>query len=147
MRGLGSVQTFELKFSWYFFIGVTFIHAGAVICTSVSAIPLVIKLIIICVIVVSFYLALKKYLFFSAPKSIVSFSCYKNHWWLRCRSGEVLEAVLKENSVVTPYFLLLNFYGKTNNSKHTLGLFSDSFVSPDFRCLQTRILHSKGGRE
>jgi hypothetical protein len=82
-----------------------------------------------------------RYALLRHPQSVVAFGKQNmDEWYLKTRQNELILAKLKANSVLTSYFILLNFYA-VDMRKFSLILFVDSIDTQSFRRLSAYLRH------
>lgn len=100
----------DLKVSRSLLFLVSATHIGAIICMVFVAIPMIYKLIIIIMVLCSYVCIARRYVFLLSQKSIVSVWHKEGwNWVLLYKSGRVIEVKLQPYSVLSRFFIILNF--------------------------------------
>lgn len=131
---------FQLRFSCHFFTLLLIIYLGGFFCTWMAVIYLWAKWLITIMLITHFIFLIKKYFLFASSKSISTFYFDGEHWQLKLKSEEICVAELTGETIVTRYFILLNFRGIIGEEHHQLFLFPDSVLPPSFRRLRTLLV-------
>ena len=116
-----------------------FLYSGACICVVIITLSILVKLLLFLFVVYLFILLTGV----RQKKSITKFCLDGNNrnWCLWMESGDENRARLEENSIVTRFFILLNFRCLRTNEKYSIYLFSDGMPSKQLRRLRFDVFY------
>ena len=147
MRLSESDDQFILYPSRYFMGMLLLLHVAAM--TAILTLPLSwwAYLLIAVVLMCSLYYYITKYIYFKFRFSIKQFQYLDNNdWQLKQKNGNVLQATLEGDSVVTSFLCVLNFNIRKDglfSSKRSIIVFKDSLQNPGFRRLRLICVNCK----
>lgn len=133
--------SFSPKFSVVFAAFLMLAHLGAIVCILFSNLPGWSMGVAISVCLLSLLLLLQRYVTLKNSNAIVKIWCESSEeWCLLNRSGKLLRASLRGNSVVTNYFVLLNFKVAGKRCGISVPIFFDSLDKTLFRRLRVMLV-------
>lgn len=120
------IQKSKILTAWI--VGVHFLAIFALFC---AVFPWMIYLILLMVLVFSFWIHWKKYILLTHPNSINMLSYLENnHWELECsRQKHLVAQLIPSKSHITSYWLIVTFLLNDNKTTYALVFFSDSFAT------------------
>jgi hypothetical protein len=131
----------NIHLSRWFILVVIICYVGAVISLNIISWNVFWKIPCTLLSLYCFKRYLYRYALLRHPQSVVAFGKQNmDEWYLKTRQGELILAKLKASSVLTSYFVLLNFYA-VDNRKFSLILFKDSLDTQNFRRLSAYLRH------
>lgn len=133
----------EIKFKQSKLLAYVFliIHLGACISVFEMNFNVFVKILVFSICFVSFFRCLFVYAILESDSSICQIRLQDGKWELMKRNGEVKKSLLRKNSIVTPFFVLLNFRLVDARIKYvSIPLFSDSIDKNDFRHLRVELI-------
>jgi hypothetical protein len=138
-----SPPNIALKPSWIWSVFLLLMHIGAVFCILFLAIPNLIKILLVLFCILSFSYWFRQQVILKNKNSIVKLWQERDgEWSLLNYAGQTLRAQLRGDSVVTRYWVLLNFNLIEKRKRISVMLCPDALPTNTFRQLRVWLLHS-----
>lgn len=129
----------EIKPSLILMGGLLFSHLGATVCVLFLGAPLAIKLLLVGLCTFSLCCSLWRHVLLRSAKSVVKVQQETNSSWKLWQSnGDIHCAELRGDSIVTRWFILLNFTSGRWFVRSVL-LFNDTMTVDEFRRLRVAL--------
>jgi hypothetical protein len=127
----------ESRPSYFLAAFLLLIYLGAMLCILFLLIPWWVKIVLLCCCSIGLIVSLQKQVLFLGKKAVIKIWPEQDgKWCLLTREGEVWRAQLQGDSVVTRYFIILNFSVKEKHLRLSRILFRYEFEAERFRRLQ-----------
>lgn len=131
---------YELKFSFWLFSWLLFIHGGAmgIALWLPLRFPIMLTLLALCVL--SFVAMVRYYILHSSATAITQFwEIADNEWRLQTRNGQVWAGKLRGDSFRTSRLVILNFDRANKYSPLSVVIPNDALDDDSFRYLRVRL--------
>lgn len=121
----------------YLAIILSFVHGLMFFISYHLTLPLPIKLLLVCAILVSYVYYLRRYALLTTSNAITAFELSEEKQCrLRTYSGETIHCVVESNSFIAPTLVILNLKNKLKRSFYSIVLLPDCMEKNEFRRLR-----------